>query len=201
MKRFKLILLLSAIVLLTTKSCEKTNDQNTVYWELTLNDAKTSIVNAVDSIEFKFCLLNEAGNPAKVFNEDEIFSFYFSATNNSDKKLYFDPSFAQTNNNDFCKIFNSENQDLGRPYKIQTVLTIGSGAYPFNTGESYIFKQQWIDKRDSVWFWGKATYESTHRGPLGKGNYYTQFKYRFQFSGENSVSTDTLSFKINFKIQ
>ncbi len=181
--------------------CEKEDD---VLWELSPESKNPVIHKEVDGIEFKFCLLNEQGEPATTLNEGDNFSFFFSVTNNRKEKLIFDPGFAYSKEVDFCRVYNIETQNMGRPYQLITALDIGSGAYPFNTGKIYVFKEPWIDQQNSVWYWENGTYESTHREPLTKGNYYTGFKYRFRFARnheESALYTDTLNFKINFKIQ
>jgi len=181
--------------------CEKDEE---LIWEISPNSESAIIQKEVNGIEFKFCLLNEEGEPTTVFNQGENFSFYFSVTNNSREMLYFYPGYAYSNENEFCRIYNSNNKDEGKPYQVLNVLDIGVGAYPFDPGESYIFEQLWVDLQDSIWSWEKGTYESTQQKPLNKGNYHTEFQYRFQFErpGDNpTLSTDTLKFKINFKIQ
>ena len=174
--------------------CEKEEEQ--------INNA--TIQKEIDGIKFKFCLLNEQGKPDTIFNQGENFSFYFSVTNNSREKYYFYPGYAYYNDVEFCKVYDSNSQSKGKPYKVNTVLDIGAGAYPFDIGDSYIFEQPWADDRDSIWDWGEGTFESTHQKPLDKGNYYTEFQYRFRFARSNNqpaLFTDTLKFKINFKIQ
>jgi hypothetical protein len=186
---------------LTEAGCD---DNEKDLWKISPESKNAMIQQEVDGIEFKFCLLNEEGEPATVFNEGENFSFYFSVTNKRDEKLNFDAGFAQTNQNDFCDIYDSEDQNIGKPYNVLTVLMIGAGAYPFQSDTTYVFEVPWVDNRNDIWFWEKATYESSHREPLEKGDYYTGFKYRFRFARtheEPSLITDTLSFKINFKIQ
>jgi hypothetical protein len=170
-------------------------------WEISPGIGRDVIQKKVDGIVFKFCLLNEHGKAATVFNEGENFSFYFAVTNKSGKKLDFDAAFAETNRNDFCTVYNSEGLNLGKPFDMLGALYIGTAASPFKDGETYIFEVPWSDNRDSVWFWDVATYESTHQQPLEKGNYHTGFNHRFRFNGEQRVYTDTLSFRINFRLK
>jgi len=189
------------ILCITGIGCEEEND---LYWEIK-PDSKTSVIEIrVDGISYKFCLLNEAGEAATVFDEGENFSFYFSVTNNRNEDFYFDPDYARSNKNGFCRVHTTENSDLGKPYELLYALLVGSPAYPFYSGDSYVFEVPWRDDRDSVWFWQKGTYESTHRELLEKGSYYTGFKYSFDFVGvgnEPDLRTDTLGFSINFKIR
>jgi hypothetical protein len=187
-----LLLLCGAI----TSGCEQDG-----LWEIFPDSETTVVQNVVDGIEFKFCLLDEAGETATVFNEGENFTFYFSVTNKRNEKLYFDPGFAYSFENNFCRIFNTEDEDLGKPFIFKGADEIGLGGYPFEAGEKYIFEESWVDVRYTTWRWGYGYFESSHQEPLKKGNYYTEFKYQFNFTGNVSEITDSLTFKINFKIQ
>jgi hypothetical protein len=193
------LLLLPLCVVLLGAGCD---DEN--LWEIS-PDSKSSIIQKeVDGIEFKFCLLNEDGEAATVFNEGENFSFHFSVINNRNEKLYFYPGFAYSNDNDFCRIYDSADKNLGKPFNFIGVELIGIGGFPFDTSEAYIFEQLWEDNRDTIWHWHHGNYESTKPGLLTVGNYHTGFKYRFEFARSNdapTLYTDTLSFKISFEIQ
>jgi hypothetical protein len=203
MKTKKLLLVMSFLFIITGMGgCDDKSDD--LVWKISPESGQTVIQNEVDGIIFKFCLLNEAGNPATVFKEGENFTFYFSVTNNRNKKLFFAPDFAYSNENGFCDVYTSDGQNIGMPYKFLQALMIGSGAYPFESGESKVFQVQWTDNRDAPWNWEKGTYESSHQAPLIKGHYYTEFKHQFWFDGtsDNSdIITDILNFKINFKIE
>jgi hypothetical protein len=168
-------------------------------WKISPDSKSQIIEKEINGITFKFCLLNEQGQPATVFNEGENFSFYFSVTNRTNKKLFFLPDFAYTNENEFCEVFTSNNQSIGRPFIFGGYEKIGIGAYPFNPDTSCVFEQQWIDKRDSTWRWKYGYYESNYQTPLLKGSYFTGFQSRFQFY--DTYLDTTLTFKINFKIQ
>jgi hypothetical protein len=168
-------------------------------------ESKTAISQkGADGIIFNFCLLNEQGEPATVFKEGENFSFYFSVTNKRNEKLNFDPTFAYSDCNDFYMVYNSEKEKVGKPFVFHGFDKIGFGAYPFDSGEAYVFEQQWMDDRDSIWRWNYGYYESSGQTPLKKGNYYSGFRHRFRFARkheEPAFYTDTLSFNINFTIQ
>ena len=184
-----------------TSGCEQDD-----LWEIFPDSETTAIKKVVDGFEFKFCLLNEAGEAATVFNEGENFAFYFSVTNKTNENFYFFPGFAYPEfiGNDFCKVYGSNDQDYGKPYTFSGYNKIGIAAYPFNADETVVFEQPWVDSRDSIWRWEHGFYESTHQEFLEKGSYRTEFKYRFEFVRTNdapTLYTDTLTFKINFKIQ
>lgn len=192
------LLLLPLCVVLLGAGCGQ--DDNNL-WEISPYSKSAVIQKEVKGIEFKFCLLNEKGEPSTVFKEGENFSFFFSATNNRDQKLYFYPDFAYSNENAFCRIYNSEGQDVGKPYFFKGADKIGIGAYPLNVGENCTFEQQWRDERDSLWRWRYGYYESAKQELLTKGSYYSGFNQRFEFSGDTHFNTDTIDFKINFLIE
>ena len=204
-KKMKLLrtclLLLPLCVAMLGAGCEKEDE---LFWEISPSNESAVIQEEVDGIEFKFCLLDEEGKPATVFDEGDNFSFYFSVTNNSSESLFFCPDYAFSEENDFCRTYTSSLIDEGKPYVFNGVDLIGIGAYSFNSGEAYAFEQSWMDDRDYEWRWSHGYFKSTKQELLTDGNYYTGFKYRFEFVRLNdgpTLYTDTLSFKINFKIQ
>ncbi len=170
--------------------------------EISPNSKDTVIQKSIDGIDFKFCLLNENGEPATIFNEGENFSFYFSVINNRENdSLCFDPDFVYNKDVDFCKVFDSENQDLGRPYELLCIEDILI-CFPFNTADSYVFEVPWLDRSDATLQWD-GQFLRIHQEPLTQGEYYTGLKYRFGFWRklfEPSFSIDT-NFRINFVIQ
>jgi len=92
--------------------CEKDEE---LLWEIS-PDSKTAVIQQeVDGIEFKFCLLNEKGEPATVFNEGENFTFQFSLKNNTKEAIpFYDYGFYVTN--DFFSV-RSERVNFGKPFK------------------------------------------------------------------------------------
>ena len=172
-------------------------------WEISPDYKSQVIEKEIDSIFFKFCLLNEQGKPDTVFNEGENFSLYFSVTNRSKKDFYYD-GYALAFDEQFLRIYNSSNFDFGKSYKPLSHTDIGIAAYPFNDGDIYIIKVPWLHEKSSVLCAENFWYESVVQKPLAKGFYYTNFKYSFYFQGQqdnNTIRTDSIDFKINFKIQ
>ena len=198
MQTTKIFLILSLVfATIAITACESKDDG--------LFDSQAQVVEKeIDGIAFKFCLLNEKGEPATVFKKGENFSFYFSVTNKTEEELFFFPDFAYSNENGFCEVFSSDNQKIGKPFICLYYAKIGIGAYPFNAEESYVFRQQWEDKRNSIWHWKYGSYESNHQKPLPKGDYFTEFQSRFrlehQHKDTNNLDT-TLTFQIKFKVQ
>ncbi len=199
----KVSLFIFIIISIMGVECERQND-DILQMEIGPDTKDQIIQNTIDGIGFKFCLLNEQGEASTVFNEGENFSFHFSVTNYRTEDFYFDPEYAKENENGFCKIYTSENTDLGKPFEFLYALLVGAPAYPFNPGNSCVFEVPWSDDRETEWFWKLGTFESTHKNLLEKGSYYSEFKYGFLFEGvrgNSDLRIDTLSFRINFEIR
>jgi hypothetical protein len=170
-------------------------------WEISPSSRTNIIEKEIDSIGFKFCLLDESGEASTVFNEGENFSFYFSVTNKTGRKLYFNPEYAYSDKNGFCTIYTTTNNNVGIPYVFKGQDLTGANGDPFEPNESRIFIQLWKDDHDSIWRWESGYYESTHQEHLTKGTYFTEFKHPFKFKGEPTIETGEIGFKIKFKIQ
>lgn len=169
------------------------NDED--LFELQIGDKNAVIQKEVDGIEFKFCLLNEAGEPATVFNEGENFAFQFSIENNTDTILYYDNSLF--NENGFCEVKNN-NESSGMPYKKPVVIElIGKVAFGIPIGYSVDKNIKWISN-DDVWTVGHVSFKKNNNSPLAKGIYHTEFSHRFDF---DTMKTNKLTFKINFEIK
>lgn len=200
MKPIKILLVIPFLLLIAIlASC---NDE--LPWEISPESGRKVILQEVDGVILKFCLLNEAGDPAVVFKEGENFSFFFSTTNNRKEKLFFNPTFAQSNENEFCGVYTSEGLDIGKPYNFLYTLAIGISAYPLEVGETKVFQVPWTDLRDEYWFWEGGTFESTEQNPLKRGRYYTQFTEQFRFrqpSSNQGILSESLTFKINFRVK
>jgi len=207
MKNIKLILFLFGIILFAAISCEKVILQNNLNFVLPVNGDKTTIDTIINQIEFKFCLLNNGGEPSISLNEGDSFSFYLSLTNhgNLDSVLCLDNSFLYHPEDGFCKVYNSRDSLIGVPFIVPpTVYKVGSGAFPFyGDNIKYELKVPWRDDRDE-WNTLACFFVSTHQSLLPKGKYYTRLVHRFQFDKKHwqpSLYTDTLNFKINFIIK
>jgi hypothetical protein len=170
-------------------------------WEISPLSRTNIIEKEIDSIGFKFCLQNESGEASTVFKEGENFSFYFSVTNNTGRKLYFNPEYAYFDKNGFCMVYTTANNYMGIPFIFKGQDLAGAHGDPFEPNESRIFKQLWKDDRDSIWRWESGYYESTYQEYLTKGTYFTEFKHSFKFKGEPTIKTGEIGFKIKFKIQ
>jgi len=187
-------------IFFTGAGCEKIQDD--VYsWEISPDNKNPIIHTLVEGIEFKFCLMNEQGNPATVFREGENFYFYFSFKNKRDEMLYFAPYFAFYNDN-FCKVFDSNNNEVGKPFEFLGWAKMPS---PFNpVDDPVVFKQPWHNVKDLKWSWLWGDFRNTGPKLLPGGKYYTKFTDSFQFDrshDKSELNVGPLSFKINFIIK
>lgn len=196
------ILKISAFLLLFSlmgAGCEKNEE---LFWEISPDSKSAVIQKEVDGIEFKFCLLNEQGEPATVFSEGENFTFQFAIKNNRSGSLpYYDYGYYELD--DFLAV-KTDGKSYGQPFifkgynPTKELRWLISGDY-----YSYNFMVPWHDERDE-WqlLWG--FFEGARQPYLEKGTYYTQFAYKFTFGmpgKEPELKTGLISFKINFEIK
>ena len=201
------ILKLSTVILLfafISAGCQKDDD----IFEIQIGDENAVIEHEVNGIEFKFCLLNEQGKPATVFNEGENFTFQFNIKNFRNESLPF-YDYGYLKQSDFFSV-RSSNKSYGQPfnfvgYQITKEMRwlLDEEYLNDNTLPSYEFSVPWKDDREN-WqlLWG--VFEGMNQELLDKGRYYTQFSYQFTFGDRNEepeLKTNLLTFKINFEIK
>jgi hypothetical protein len=197
------MLLLKFIFLLAITgitACKDTTDD--LFLEISPNSQSQVIEQELNGITFKFCLLNEQGQPATVFNEGENFSFYFSSANTSEKDFYFNAREV-CYNKDFFRVYQSSGADMGKSYDPFPQTMIGIAAYPFNIGDVHSMKVPWLHEGDSIPCGGGLSYYSVFKEPLVKGHYYTNFTHSFHIKEQKSgtsVRTNFVNFKISFQI-
>lgn len=177
--------------------CEK---EEKLLWEISPDSNSTVIQKEVDGIEFKFCLLNEQGEPATVFNEGENIIFLFSFKNNLPDSIIVTPEFI---NNDFFRVnkLNKNNLiDIGRPW---------TGVWCYYSGEPHEFivhssktkslQCPWVLTDTNAPDYPLCISESMDY--LGSGEYFTSFRLNFHYVFDNeSIIIEDKEFKINFKI-
>ncbi|MCK5907398.1 MAG: hypothetical protein KAG37_07395, partial [Flavobacteriales bacterium] len=82
--------------------------------EIHPNGDKTTIEQKLEGVSLKFCILNQYGEPATVFNKGENFTFNFSIYNHEKDTTKISTDFI---NDDFYRVFNtSENSDMGKSW-------------------------------------------------------------------------------------
>ncbi|MDR2126330.1 MAG: hypothetical protein LBP63_05840 [Prevotellaceae bacterium] len=203
----KIILKTTAILLILAGvvACGKENTDNVYFREIAIGSANPVINYVANGIEFEFCLLNEQGEPATIFNEGKNFSFYFSAINKSRESLYFDYDFIYLTEPVFCRVYNTDGKDFGKPYQCNGATFIGLGTYLFHNDDTIIFQVPWADDRED-WNWHSLALKSTQQDYLPKGKYYTEFEYNFVFrrtlnNDDDALNTGKIKSKINFEIK
>ena len=185
--RLSTIFLLLALI---SVSCQNDDD----LFEIKIGDKNAVIEKEIDGIGFKFCLLNEQGEPATVFNKGENFTFLFTITNNGKNPLLFhDYSFYE--NGDFFSV-SSNAKDFGRPFNQITGLPSTTEMRYIYSEESDVFRCLWQDSRErfSAMY---GVFTGLNKGFLEEGKYVSRFTHNFNFG---DVKTGSLTFKINFAI-
>ena len=171
------------------------------FFEINIDAPIAAIQKEVDGVEFTFCIVNNKGEAATVFEEGENFSFYFSIKNNRKESLpFYDYSFY--NLNDFCEV-NSSNKSYGKPFKYKGLTYSDDIKYLHPGEDTYKFLSPWSDDRENwVYFWSE--FEGNNQPSLPKGIYYTEFSHAFIFDvtrWEPELITDKIKFRINFEIK
>lgn len=164
-------------------------------FELNIGDENAVIEKERDGIEFKFCLLNEQGEPATVFNEDENFTFQFSVKNNTDTTIYFDNSLFNVNG--FCEVHYND-KSVGMSFEKPVFMNlIGRAAFSIPGGATSGSIVKWIPDEEA-WNSGFVYFNRSNVSYLSKGKYFTAFIHKFDFG---TRKTEKLTFKINFEIK
>ena len=184
--KFSPVILLFAFLI---AACQKDD-----VFEIKIGDVNPVIVQEVNGIEFTFCLLNEQGEPATVFNEGENFTFQFVIKNKTGESLtFFDYSFYE--DADFFSVYN-RNQNFGRPFEIIPGFLSNEMRYIFNNMSSS-FISPWQDNRsrfDAMY----GSFKGLNKMTLDNGTYVTSFTHNFHLG---DIYTGKLIFKINFEIK
>ncbi|MDR3287564.1 MAG: hypothetical protein LBT27_08990 [Prevotellaceae bacterium] len=182
-------------------ACQKENVDDIHFKEISIGSENPSINYSSDGIEFNFCLLNAEGKPSTIFNEGENFSFYLKTTNNRDETLFFDYDFINNDHPAFCRVYDSEQKDYGKPFKVVSVGTrfVTNAIYLFDPDQDFTFQVSWVDNRNG-WGWYNVGFENTQRDYLLKGSYYTEFEHNFVFRRTLDEDENSLKIKVKFKI-
>ena len=158
------------------------------------------IQKEVKGVEFKFCLVNEEGEPATVFKEGENFTFQFSIKNKTAQAIpFYDYGFYTTD--DFFSV-RSEGEDFGKPFKFIGFSLTKELRYILSDGYAN-FIVPWHEER--IEFQAMhGIFEGLKQPYLKKGKYFTQFTYNFTFGDPNKkpdIKTGMFNLKINFEIK
>ena len=203
MKTKKKVLFVSLLSLWITAGMTGCNKDDDPIWEISPDGKQAVIERKINGLAFKFCLLNEKGEPATVFKEGENFNFSFRIKNETGKNLYYN-AYPCAYSDSFFSVSDSSGKTVGKSYEALPQTDIGIAAYPFNNNDSYTFKVTWLHPEKSIVQGGDFRYKSLKRKPLKTGSYYTSFSHKFKLfpvSGDKHIETENIHFKINFKIR
>ena len=213
MKKIILIFcLLPALFMVAVISCQKEPMEPVT--ELAIDSEQKVIAVEKNGIGIEFCLLNEEGEPATVFNEGENFKFHLAIENNiePDTAMYIVSDFVS--NQDLFEVFSKKNDAIGRPWEGIICNQVSDGINQIKRGEKWIMESPWTETRIFEDLYESNTirflqcyFSGLNMKPLPKGEYYTLFTQQFCLGKylphpqSEFVCTDTLELKINFEIK
>ena len=179
---------------------QKNEIDSLAFWELLPGGTITAIECTIDSIELKFCLLNENGIAATKFKEGENFYFYFKMTNHSiDSLCVYDINSGLYCNRGLGDIKTLDNNTIKNP--VMRYCDVSYQTYPFYGENSNVeMILPWDDDYDH-------NPESEYYVPevhIPKGKYYTQITHIFKYVLHDHtpiISFGPLTFKIYFEIE
>ena len=177
--------------------CEKDDE---LLWEISPDSETAVIQKEVDGIEFKFCLLNEQGEPATIFNEGENFTLQFSFKNNTPDTIVATPGFI---NEDFFRVYqllDSEQKDLGKPYDgIWCEFVAISNYFKLKAKETGGLQCPWVSLQGED---PRPFCVSKTRDFLARGDYFTKIKLEFHYKTKSKeLIIKDVFLKINFEIK
>jgi len=162
-------------------------------------DSKSQVIEKeIDGIAFKFCLLNEQGEPTTIFNEGENIIFSFSLKNNLKENISIPTQFI---NDDFFRVYENKNTDMGKAW---------TGTWCNFSNEKMIIELFPSEQKELNCPWRlsdifQADYplcKGDDMNPLPQGEYFTSLHFNLLYTVEGKQeSIKNVIFKINFKIQ
>ena len=176
--------------------CEKNTDN---LWEISPENNVAAIQQEVNGIVFKFCLLNEKGEPATVFDEGRNFTFSFSISNNLNDTIAIPTEFI---NSEFYRVYEIQDKmAMGKPWTgIWCEFSLAPHIITLPPAKTKQLNCPWLltdfDKPDY------PLCKSRSNEPLPKGEYFTKLDLDFQYlkKGEK-VQINDLIYTIKFEIQ
>ena len=213
MKTIIQIFYLFTALAVTVMSCQKEPIEPVT--ELAIDSEQKVVAVEKNGIGIEFCLLNEKGEPATVFNEGENFRFRLAITNNvePDTAMYIESDFLR--NPSLFMVFSSADDTIGQPAEWHGMLKISDVTNQIKLDEKWDFEIPWREIRGTEVPFDHHNlirvfqhyFMGLNRQVLSKGKYYTKFMQQFYLGRylphpqSESVYTDTLTLKINFEIK
>ena len=188
---------LSVIILLfsfISAGCQKDD-----IFELDIGDENAVILKEIDGIEFKFCLLNEQGEPSTIFNEGENFTFQFSFKNLGKDTIIVTTEFVYDEFFRVYQVIGTEHIDKGKPWTgIWCNFSLAPREIPVAPNTSSELLSPWMPVGEFYDYYPLCV---SGKDALPAGEFITRFDLNFQYkkNGKERV-IDDLKFKINFEI-
>jgi hypothetical protein len=149
-----------------------------------LASEETGFVHTVrkDDVRFKFCLLNELGEPANAFREGENFSFHFEMENlkENDKREYIVHHMGRLFSRGFCRVY-TRSEDLAVAiFHNEAACAYVFQSIPFD-GENRLNVNIPMYDDNGEWPYYSCTYRRNSPVALPKGTYSTGFTCTFEY--------------------
>ena len=178
-------------------ACEAKMDNLPV--EISPGSRSQTIEMEIDGIAFKFCLLNERGNPATVFHEGENIVFSFSLKNNLAKTISCNTDLINEN---FYRVYGSNGTDMGKAWQgVWCQYSLDERVIKIPPYERKQLNCPWLLSDN----WHQIDYplcKGESMNPLPSGEYSTTLHFDlFYTMDEQQKSIKDIHLKINFKIQ
>ena len=214
MKKLIKIFYLFPAFMVAVMSCQKEPIEPVT--ELAIDSEQKVIAVEKNGIGIEFCLLNEEGEPATVFNEGENFKFHLAIENNveSDTAMYIVSDFIYKQEPELFEVFDSKGKVIGKPWEVIANLEISNTINQIDAGEKWIMESPWTETRVFTGFYESDVirflqfyFSGLNMKPLPAGKYYTVLSRQFCLGKylphpqSEFVCTDTLKLKINFEIK
>jgi hypothetical protein len=212
-KHQMLYFLLIALMLSLIISCQKeTIEQSAI--ELTVEGKQKVITVENNGIGIEFCLLNENGEPATIFQEGENFKFHLAIVNHvePDTAMYIVSDFIY--NEALFKVLDRTESTIGKPWEKSMCLEISDAANQIYAGEKWIIESPWVETRvfegtdesDNIKYL-QCYFSGLSMKPLPIGKYFTELSQQFCLGKylphphNEFVCTDFFTLRINFEIK
>ena len=205
--------LFPALFMVAVISCQKEPIEPVT--ELAIDSEQKVIAVEKNGIGIEFCLLNEEGEPATVFQEGENFKFHLAIINNvePDTSMYIDSEFLR--NQCLFMVFRSAYDTIGKPVRLYIYYKCGHTYNRIKQGEKWVMEIPWHETRGTEMPFDlynlinvfQASFIGLNQPPLSKGKYYTEFTQQFclgqhlPLSQNEFACTNKLRLKINFEIK
>jgi len=212
-KNHQMLYLLPIALMLSLLSCQKESIEQSAI-ELTIEGVQKVINVENNGVGIEFCLLNENGEPATIFQEGENFMFHLALINlvNLDTALYINSDFLK--NPDLFIVYKRNGDIIGKPVVWHGMDKIGDASNELLQKEKWEMEIPWNT-------WGSEDpndvnelipilqhyFIGLNQPFLSKGTYYTKFTQQFCLSKylphpqSQLMCTNLLTVRINFRIE